>query len=96
MATTTTATGGRVQRRLEMLLERDRSLNRLALVRVLISMAGTIFGYLAFTWSTVVLLGGYVTALQDMDFWCLTLISLIEATRLVNFLSNSFFLCEVH
>uniref|UniRef100_A0A0E0MDI2 Uncharacterized protein n=1 Tax=Oryza punctata TaxID=4537 RepID=A0A0E0MDI2_ORYPU len=44
-------------------------------------MAFTVMSYLAFTWSTVVLLGGYVSSLQKKDFRCLTVITIVEATR---------------
>ncbi|CAO2148140.1 unnamed protein product [Urochloa humidicola] len=47
-------------------------------------MAITGLGYLALTWSTVVLLGGFVTSLQRKDFWCLTFISMMQAARIFN------------
>ncbi|KAG8089566.1 hypothetical protein GUJ93_ZPchr0011g27155 [Zizania palustris] len=43
-----------------------------------------VMGYLAFTWSTVVLLGGYVSSLQRKDFQCLTVITVIEANSIFN------------
>uniref|UniRef100_K3ZKA3 Uncharacterized protein n=1 Tax=Setaria italica TaxID=4555 RepID=K3ZKA3_SETIT len=49
--------------------------------RMYLIMAVTGLGYLALTWSTVVLLGGFVTALQNKDFWCLTTISMLQAAR---------------
>jgi hypothetical protein len=53
-------------------------------VQAYIRITCTIMAYLAFTWSTVVLLGGYVSSLQRKDFQCLTVITVIEATRLVD------------
>jgi hypothetical protein len=44
---------------------------------------GNALGTLAFTWATVVLLGGYPTELISMDFWFSTAIVLLEAMRYV-------------
>ena len=54
-------------------------LNRITMVRAYLLKVVTGIGYLALTWSTVVLLGGFFTALGKKDFWCLTFISMIQA-----------------
>jgi hypothetical protein len=61
----------------------EMSLNSYALLQAYVLMAVTGLGYLALTWSTVVLLGGFVTSLGKKDFWCLTAISMVQAARLV-------------
>ncbi|KAF6997600.1 hypothetical protein CFC21_013807 [Triticum aestivum] len=62
----------------------ELSLNSYVLLQAYILMAVTGLGYLALTWSTVVLLGGFVTSLGNKDFWCLTCISMVQAARIFN------------
>ncbi|KAF0895095.1 hypothetical protein E2562_006802 [Oryza meyeriana var. granulata] len=58
-----------------------RFINRYVLLQTCVLMAVRGTAFLALTWSTVVLLGGFVTLLQKKDFWYLTLISLIQSSR---------------
>jgi hypothetical protein len=69
---------------------KEKSLNRYVFLQSYLLMAVTGIGYLALLWSTVVLLGGFVTTLGKKDFWCITAISVIQAARSVmSYLSYS-------
>ena len=59
----------------------ERSLNHYVLWQTYVLMAVRGLGYLALLWSTVVLLGGFVTLLRRKDFWCLATISMLQASR---------------
>ncbi|GJN10834.1 hypothetical protein PR202_ga28964 [Eleusine coracana subsp. coracana] len=62
----------------------EKQLNRFVRIVTFIERVGNALGTLAFTWATVVLLGGYPTVLCRgwfRDFWCATAIVFLEATR---------------
>jgi hypothetical protein len=62
----------------------EMPLNRFVRFVTLIEKLGNAFGTLAFTWATVVLLGGYSKDLSlENDFWFSTVIVFLEATRYV-------------
>ncbi|TVU37501.1 hypothetical protein EJB05_10817, partial [Eragrostis curvula] len=62
----------------------EKQLNRLVHSLALIERVGNALGTLAFTWATVILLGGYPTVLSQGfgDFWCATIIVILEAARM--------------
>lgn len=62
----------------------ETMLNRYAALQAFLALGVKGSGYLALTWSTVVLLGGYVTSLGRTEFWCLTVISMIQAAGIFN------------
>lgn len=60
-----------------------RIINNTAVIRSSCFKAVRGLGYLALLWSTVVLLGGFVTGLTDTDFWFVTVSSFMQAAGLV-------------
>ena len=62
----------------------EMGLNRFVRFVTLMERLGNALGTLAFTWATVVLLGGYPTVLRPGDdFWCAATIVFLEALRYV-------------
>lgn len=61
----------------------EKALNCCVRSVALVERVGNALGTLAFTWATVVLLGGYPTVLRPTDdFWFATTIVFLEAARM--------------
>ncbi|XP_004962948.1 uncharacterized protein LOC101776182 [Setaria italica] len=80
------AGGARGERRTA--LRPDQVIFKVVTGTTFLLMAVTGLGYLALSWSTVVLLGAFVTVLQKKDFWSITVISMIQAARIFNDLAE--------
>nr|AAU90163.1 hypothetical protein [Oryza sativa Japonica Group] len=65
----------------------DSTINDVAITQAVIGKLVTGVGYLSLTWSTVVLLGGFVSTVPINEFWFLTAISLVLAST-----QNKYFL----
>eukprot|EP01018_Ginkgo_biloba_P010947 Gb_17549 [translate_table: standard] len=60
----------------------EKKLTLFALRLALLEKAASGLGTLGFIWATVVLLGGFAITLERTDFWFVTIILLIEGTRI--------------
>lgn len=60
----------------------EKKLTLFALQLAVLEKAASGLGTLGFIWATVVLLGGFAIALRRKDFWCITIILLIEGARI--------------
>ncbi|XP_020702543.1 uncharacterized protein LOC110114116 [Dendrobium catenatum] len=60
----------------------EKKLTLFALRLAIIEKTACGLGQLAFVWATVVLLGGFASALKAKDFWFVTAILVVEAARL--------------
>lgn len=59
----------------------ERLINDYAVVQEAVRKMVTGVAFLAVSWSTVVLLGGFVTELPAMEFWFVAIMSLVLASR---------------
>ncbi|KAG8089570.1 hypothetical protein GUJ93_ZPchr0011g27623 [Zizania palustris] len=66
------------------LTELEHVIKTFVTVELHVATAVKVMAYLAFIWSTVVLLGGYVSLLQRKDFQFLTVITVIQAYSIFN------------
>ncbi|XP_019092155.1 PREDICTED: uncharacterized protein LOC104744785 [Camelina sativa] len=60
----------------------EQKLTLFALRLAILEKIATNLGTLGFIWATVVLLGGFAITLEKSDFWFITIILLIEGTRI--------------
>lgn len=68
--------------------EEVSSINNYALFMGHMSMAVKGLGYLLVLWTTVILLGGFVSILGKKDFWCLIIITLVQTAGVSDIFLN--------
>uniref|UniRef100_A0A0D9Y046 DUF4220 domain-containing protein n=1 Tax=Leersia perrieri TaxID=77586 RepID=A0A0D9Y046_9ORYZ len=68
--------------------EEVRSINSYALFMGYMSMAVKGLGYLVVSWTTVILLGGFVSVLGNKDFWSLSVITLVQTAGVFDVFLN--------
>ena len=73
----------------------ELALNLSLLAEAFLQLLASGLGTLALVWATVVLLGGYSTALVRMDFWFTTAIVFVETARYVTNVLPSFLILNL-
>lgn len=80
--TKNSCTDDSVSRTRPAILAPEKKLTLFALRLAVLEKAASRIGTLGFVWATVVLLGGFAITLDKTDFWFITVILLIEGTRI--------------
>ena len=76
--------GGESQRRGSAAGKPEKSLNCFVRVLATVELVGNALGTLASLWASFVLIGGYRTSLERVDFWIATVMIFIEAFSCAN------------
>uniref|UniRef100_A0A0E0EZP8 Uncharacterized protein n=1 Tax=Oryza meridionalis TaxID=40149 RepID=A0A0E0EZP8_9ORYZ len=61
----------------------EKKINWLLILEMFFTNAASSAGTVGFVWATVVLLGGFVTKLNPVDFWFITILSFFQAIRII-------------